>query len=134
MATLYESTDFAGGSELPKGWEDAVFRYCALANIDVEGKAFEGILSECTISDSSFYWGLFNTTKFVEVKFRNCVFRGSSFAECIFARCRFEGCQFLKDNLNSGCTFSDCSWYDCDQTGCEGLPRQFASQTKPRKT
>jgi hypothetical protein len=77
MATLHESTDFAGNSELPKGWEDDVFRYCTLSTIHVEGKALEGVLSDCTISDSSWYWGLFNTTKFIGVKFRNCLFRGS---------------------------------------------------------
>jgi len=43
------------------------------------------------------------------------------------------GCRFLKDKLVSGCTFSECSWYDCEQMRCEGLPRQFASETKPRK-
>ncbi len=134
MAALHESTDFAGNSELPKGWENDVFRYCTFSNIDVEGKAFEGILSDCAISDSSWYWGLFNTTKFIEVKFQNCVFRGSSFGSCVFARCRFEDCRFVKDNLNTGCTFSECSWYDCEQVRCEGLPRQFASEMKPRKT
>jgi uncharacterized protein YjbI with pentapeptide repeats len=134
MAALHESTDFTGNSDLPKGWEDDVFRYCTLSNIDVEGKAFEGILSDCTVSDSSWYWGLFNTTKFVGVEFRNCLFRGSSFAGCVFAKCRFESCRFMKDNLNSDCTFSECSWYDCEQADCEGLSHQFACETKHRKT
>jgi hypothetical protein len=40
----------------------------------------------------------------------------------------------MKDNLNTGCTFSECSWYDCEQTGCEGLPRQYASEMKQKKT
>lgn len=133
MASLHESADFAGKTELPKGWEDDVFRYCTFSNIDVEGKAFEGILSACTIIDSSWYWGLFNTTKFVEVQFRNCVFRGSAFAGCLFAKCRFERCRFVKDNLDAGCTFSECSWYDCEQTSCEGLSHQFASEVKRNK-
>ena len=134
MATLHEGTDFAGNIELPKGWEDDVFRYCTFSTIDVEGQAFEGVLIDCTISDSSWYWGLFNTTKFIEVKFRNCLFRGSSFAGCVFAKCQFEGCRFLKDNLSCCCRFSDCSWYDCEQTGCEGLPYQFAAEMKQRTT
>ena len=134
MATLHESMDFAGNSELPKGWEEDIFRFCTLSTIHAEGKAFEGILSDCTISNSSWYWGLFNTTKFTEVKFRNCIFRGSSFAGCVFVKCQFESCRFLKDNLNSGCTFTECSWYDCEQTGCEGLPYQFVSKMKQRTT
>jgi len=134
MPVLHESADFAHASELPKGWEDDVFRYCTFSNIEVEGKAFEGILSACTITDSSWYWGLFNTTKFVEVNFRNCVFRGSSFAGCLFAKCRFEACKFVKDNLNGDCSFSDCSWYECEQAGCVGLPRQFAAELRARAT
>lgn len=133
MAVLHESADFGGKSEPPRGWEDDVFRYCTFSDIDVEGEAFEGVLINCTISDSSWYWGLFNTTKFFEVEFRNCVFRGSAFAGCLFAKCRFEDCRFVKDNLLSDCRFTECSWYDCEQTGCEGLPRQFASETKRHK-
>lgn len=132
MTALYESTDYAGESELPRGWEDGVFRYCTFSGIHVEGKAFEGILSGCTVMDSSWYWGLFNTTTFVQVTFRNCVFRGSGFGGCLFAKCRFEGCRFLKDNLDAGCRFSDCSWYDCEQLDCEGLPRQLVPQIKAR--
>ena len=132
MATLHESIDLAGEAELPKGWEDDVFRYCTFTAIDVEGKAFEGILSHCTLSDSSFYWGLFNTTQFVNVTFRRCVFRGSAFSGCVFARCRFEDCRFVKDNLEASCRFTECSWYDCEQTGGEGLPRQVAAEIKRR--
>lgn len=133
MSKLHEGANFSCNSELPKSWEDDVFRYCVISNIDVEGKGFEGILSQCDISDSSWYWGLFNRTKFVDVKFRNCLFRGSSFAGCMFAKCLFENCRFMKDNLNSDCTFSECSWYDCEQVGCEGLSRQFVSEMTQHK-
>ena len=133
MAALHESVDFTGTSELPRGWEEDVFRYCTFSGIELEGKAFEGILSGCTVNDSSWYWGLFNQARFIEVKFRNCVFSGSAFAGCIFAKCSFQGCRFLKDNLNADCKFSDCLWYDCEQQGCEGMPRQFASEIKSCK-
>jgi uncharacterized protein YjbI with pentapeptide repeats len=133
MAVLHDSTDFSARSDLPRGWQDDVFRYCTFTGLDVEGQAFEGILSNCTLSDSSWYWGLFNTTRFIEVEFRNCVFRGSAFAGCIFAKCRFENCRFAKDNLDADCSFGECAWFDCEQAGCEGLPREFASEVKPRK-
>ncbi len=133
MASLHESTDFADRSDLPRGWEDDVFRYCTFSNLDVEGDAFEGALIGCRISDSSWYWGLFNITKFVEVKFSNCVFRGSAFAGCLFVKCYFENCRFVKDNLDASCRFDECSWYDCEQTGCDGLPRQFAAEMKRGK-
>jgi uncharacterized protein YjbI with pentapeptide repeats len=132
MSALHESTDYAGESELPKGWEEDVFRYCTFSDVHVEGKAFGGILSCCTLTDSSWYWGLFNTTTFVEVTFRNCVFRGSGFGECLFAKCSFEGCRFIKDNLNGGCWFSDCSWFNCEQTSCEGLPLQLVPKHQKR--
>jgi uncharacterized protein YjbI with pentapeptide repeats len=133
MASLHQSTEFVGKSALPTGWEDDVFRYCTFANLDVEGQAFEGVLSSCTLKDSSWYWGLFNTATFVEVEFHECVFRGSGFAGCIFAKCRFVNCKFVKDNLGSGCTFDECSWYDCEQAGCDGLPRDFAGESKRRR-
>jgi uncharacterized protein YjbI with pentapeptide repeats len=133
MAAFHESIDFTGKSELPRGWEEDVFRYCTFSGIELEGKAFGGILSACTVSDSSWYWGLFNLTRFIEVEFRNCVFSGSAFAGCIFAKCSFQGCRFLKDNLNADCSFPDCLWYDCEQEGCEGMPRQFASEIKRHK-
>jgi uncharacterized protein YjbI with pentapeptide repeats len=133
MASLHDGAEFSSRSELPKGWEDDVFRYCTFSNLDIEGSAFEGVLSGCKIEDSHWYWGLFNTTKFVEVKFHNCVFRGSDFAGCLFAKCHFENCRFTKDNLDANCTFTECSWYDCEQTGCEGLPRQFAAEVEKRR-
>jgi uncharacterized protein YjbI with pentapeptide repeats len=122
MASLHESTDFVGNSQLPRHWEDDVFRYCTFEKLDLEGKAFEGVLSGCVVTNSSWYWGLFNTTKFVEVEFRDCLFRGSAFAGCIFAKCQFTNCAFAEDNLGAACTFTDCSWYGCEQTGCKGLP------------
>lgn len=133
MASLHESTDFSKRSALPRGWENDVFRHCTFSNLDIEGSAFEGVLVGCRIKDSCWYWGLFNITKFVEVEFRNCVFRGSGFAGCLFVRCRFENCRFTKDNLEANCRFTECSWFECEQTGCEGLPRQFASEIKRRE-
>ncbi|WP_457444117.1 pentapeptide repeat-containing protein [Roseateles sp. P5_E4] len=133
MASLHESTDFAGRSDLPRGWENDVFLYCTFSNLNVEGAAFEGVLSSCRVNNSSWYWGLFNTAKFVEVEFTNCVFRGSAFAGCLFVKCRFVNCKFAKDNLDANCRFDECSWHDCEQTGCEGLPRQFAAEGKRRK-
>lgn len=132
MAALHESIDFTNKSKMPRGWADDVYRYCTFSNLDIEGEAFEGVLSGCQIHDASWYWGLFNTTKFVEVEFRNCVFRGSAFAGCLFVKCRFENCKFSKDNLGTSCTFDECFWYDCEQTKCEGLPRQFAAEVKSR--
>jgi uncharacterized protein YjbI with pentapeptide repeats len=132
MSVLHEYIDFAGNAELPKGWEDDVFRYCTFARLDIEGSAFVGILSGCKVKDSSWYWGLFNMTTFVQVEFDGCVFRGSSFAGCLFAKCRFVNCKFLRNNLNADCTFDKCAWYDCEQTECEGLPRQFAAESKKR--
>jgi uncharacterized protein YjbI with pentapeptide repeats len=130
MAVLHESIEFVGNAELPKGWEDDVFRYCTFTGLDVDGAAFEGILNGCRVNDSSWYWGLFNTTTFVRVEFNGCVFRGSGFAGCLFAECRFVNCKFLRDNLHAACTFDGCRWYDCEQTECEGLPRQFAAESK----
>ena len=130
MASLHEGTEFTVRSELPRGWEDDVFRYCTFAGLDVEGQAFEGVLSGCTLKDCSWYWGLFNTATFVQVEFHGCVFRGSGFAGCLFAKCRFVDCRFVKDNLGADCRFTECAWYDCEQAGCEGLPRPFASETE----
>lgn len=126
MATLHESIDFLGQSQLPKGWENDVFRYCTFEGLDLQGKAFEGVLTDCTITESVWYWGLFNTTRFVAVEFRDCAFRGSTFAGCIFVNCRFVNCTFAKDNLNAECKFTDCSWYGCQQRGCTGLLKQYA--------
>jgi uncharacterized protein YjbI with pentapeptide repeats len=127
MATLHESIDFVGKSQLPRGWEDDVYRYCTFASLDLEGKAFEGVLCDCVITSSAWYWGLFNTTRFVAVEFRDCIFRGSAFAGCIFANCRFVNCTFAEDNLSSGCSFTDCQWYSCAQVGCSGLPEEHAA-------
>lgn len=130
MAALHEGVDFAGQSDLPRGWAQDVFQCCTFADLDIEGAAFEGLLSDCRIENSSWYWGLFNTTKFVDVQFTDCLFRGSAFSGCVFVRCRFVNCKFTKDNLDASCSFSDCVWFACEQTGCQGLPRPFAEQVR----
>ncbi|WP_184294148.1 pentapeptide repeat-containing protein [Roseateles terrae] len=89
MAALHEGADFAGRSDLPRGWAQDVFQCCTFSHLEIEGAAFEGILSDCRIENSSWYWGLFNTTKFVDVQFTDCLFRGSAFSGCVFVRCRF---------------------------------------------
>lgn len=133
MASLHQGIDFVGKSALPPGWADDVFQNCTFSNLDIEGDAFESVLSGCRIVDAHWYWGLFNTTKFIEVEFSNCVFRGSAFAGCLFVKCRFENCKFARDNLHASCRFDECSWYDCDQTSCDGLPRQFAAEHLKRQ-
>ncbi len=122
MAALHESTDFPGKAALPKRWQDDVYRYCTFADLDLEGQAFEGLLDACVLSHCTWYWGLFNGTRFIEVEFRNCVFRGAAFAACLFVKCRFVNCRFLKDRMESPCRFDDCAWFSCAQLGCEGLP------------
>lgn len=68
---------------------------------------FGGILSGCRVTDSHWYWGLFNAGLFIE--FRYCTFRESAFADCLFVRCRVEDCKFLQDKLDGGCSFEGCS-------------------------
>ena len=126
MATLHESIDFAGNDSLPRGWEEDVFRFCTFSGLDTEGRALSGIVVECRVKESDWYWGLFNVGSFVRVEFRGCVFRGCTFAGCVFAECRFVDCRFEKDNLDGDCTFRDCAWHGCEQAGCVGLPHEFA--------
>lgn len=133
MASLHQGTDFVGAACLPRGWGGDVFQDCTFSKLGIEGEAFEGVLSGCRIVDSHWYWGLFNTTKFIEVEFSNCVFRGSAFAGCLFVKCHFENCKFARDNLDASCRFDECSWHDCEQTNCQGLSRQFAAEVKNRQ-
>src|SRR4051812_43502097 len=109
----YESQNVDGNAELPESWEESTFKYCNFRVLDLEGKAFEGVLVGCEVEDCQFYWGLFNNTTFVNVRFKRCIFRGSSFAGCTFTECDFEDCQFIRDSLDGECRFSDCRWYAC---------------------
>jgi uncharacterized protein YjbI with pentapeptide repeats len=128
MTSFHESADFIGPLALKHDLQDDVFRYCTFEGLNVEGQGFEGIALDCTFKNSSWYWSLFNTARFVEVEFTGCVFRGCGFAGCIFTRCRFVNCQFTKSNLGADCTFDDCSGYDCEQTVCQGLPTNLAKE------
>ncbi len=130
MAALHESDEFSDESSLGYAEREDVFRYCNFDGLDVDGQGFEGVAVGCTFTNSSWYWSLFNTARFVEVEFRGCVFRGCGFAGCIFTLCRFVGCTFTKGNMGGDCTFDDCAWYDCAQTGCEGLPEKFVPRGK----
>ena len=128
MAALHESVEFVGPSALSDTARDDVFRYCKFHGLDIDGAGLEGIVVGCTFVDSTWYWGLFTTARFVEVEFRGCIFLGCSFANCVFTLCRFVDCQFTKDNLGGDCRYSECAWYDCWHSGCEGLPESVASK------
>lgn len=113
---------------LPRRWKDDVFRYCSFESLDLQGEAFEGVLIDCNFAGSTWYWGLFNTTRLIGVEFRDCVFRGTAFHGCIFANCRFLNCSFVADNLRAECRFTECHWSGCEQAGCIGLPKDYAAE------
>ena len=96
---------------LPKGWEDAILRYCEIAGIHFDGRGPEGVFLDCTFEQCSWYWSLFNTATFVGVTFRGCEFSGVSFAGCRFVDCTFEECKFTNDAFGKPCSFAENSWY-----------------------
>lgn len=130
MTAIHESTDFRHRSELPRGYQDDVYRCCSFEGLEIEGEGLDGIVVNCTFRNSSWYWGLFNSATFVDVTFEGCLFRGTGFANCTFTRCRFINCMFSKDNLNGDCRFQECAWYDCVQSECKGLPRHLVPWTR----
>ena len=126
MDLYFECANFEGKDALPKGWDEAAFKYCNFRELKVEGPGFGGVLVGCVIEDSDWYWSLFNTGTFFNVEFRNCVFRGASFAGCTFTECKFTDCSFVKDNLGGECRFTENRWYACTQSGCIGFTEPVA--------
>ncbi|CCD86677.1 protein of unknown function [Bradyrhizobium sp. ORS 285] len=156
---LIEHETFTRETGPPRGrsWDEAVFRWCNFARLEIEGQTIGGALLGCELRGIDWYWGLFNTTLLAHTTFKSCVFRGTSFTQCEVIACRFEDCRFVLDNLQGPCTFNSCMivetvfdrcefvvdnprrapvfvesrWYGCTQGGCSGLDGVFEPPRRP---
>ena len=122
---LFELQQFENELQKPASWSEHVFMYCDFSNINTEGTIIDSLFQGCRFNNCDWYWGLFNSTVFVEVKFEKCKFRGSSFAGCKFVECEFLDCEFAIDSFNEKCTFDKTVWYDCKKERCKDIAGEF---------
>ncbi|GLH81813.1 hypothetical protein SSBR45G_67220 [Bradyrhizobium sp. SSBR45G] len=150
---LIEHETFGPETGPPRGrsWDDAVFRWCNFAQLEIEGQMIGGALLGCELREVDWYRGLFNTTLISHTTFKSCIFRGTSLGSCELVVCRFEDCRFVLDNLQGPCKVENCvvvetafdrcefiresprhtpvfvnsRWYGCTRRECSGLEGIF---------
>jgi uncharacterized protein YjbI with pentapeptide repeats len=112
-------------------WHDNYFKYCNFEGLIPSGEHVDSDFNACSFKDIDWYWGLFNTSNFIECRFENCIFRGSGFPDCKFVECIFTNCQFLKDNLNAECTFESAIAYGCQLENSVGFGALIVGAPRP---